>query len=82
MNKPKHHIGERILGHVDDEAETTVEGIIEGIEYDDGFLHKVRVLSSTGRPQDHTKPYHGYIYLWDFEIDETITDGRRHHFDV
>ena len=83
MKEPQtHHVGDRILGHVYDEHETTVEGIIEDVEYDDGYLHKIRVLAHTGRPQDHTKHYDGYIHLWDFEIDETITNSRRHHFDV
>jgi len=78
----KYYIGNRIRGHVHDESETTVEGIIEGIEYDDGYLNRVRVLAHIGHPEVHTVPYEGLIDLWDFEIDELITDGRRHHFDA
>ena len=77
-----HQLGDRIQGHINDEHGTEVEGIIEGIEYDDGYLNKVRVLSFTGHPEEHTRPYEGFIQLWDFEIDQTITDGRRHHFEV
>jgi len=66
------HVGNTVRASIDDGYNTMIIGVVEERVYDDGYLHRLREISTTGNPDMHRSPHDNCLWVWDFEIQEII----------